>query len=176
MGITRGLQNGTPLGGRTSYCSLQNRVAKKICKIFASELGTKSRVMRGFQKCIALGYGTSGSAQKVFGGGGGWVVSCIIESPGPFWWLISWGTPEGTPIATISMSQLQWVKFWKLKLSIFADQFMLITFVSTAETRDSCSWVFYFYVAHLALSEILTWLFPSPMYTLGVHTYCIKFV
>ena len=32
---------------------LQNRVAKK-CKIFASELGSKSGVMRGFQKGITL--------------------------------------------------------------------------------------------------------------------------
>ena len=54
------------LSGRTSgnvdLVSLQNRVAKKICKIFASELGSELGVMRGFQKGITLGSGTSGSA------------------------------------------------------------------------------------------------------------------
>ena len=35
---------------------------KKICKIFASEFGSKSEVMRGFQKGITLAGGTSGSA------------------------------------------------------------------------------------------------------------------
>ena len=34
---------------------------KKICKIFASELGSKLGVMRGFQKGITLGGRTSGS-------------------------------------------------------------------------------------------------------------------
>ena len=34
---------------------------KKICKIFVSELGSKSRVMRGFQKGITLGGRTSES-------------------------------------------------------------------------------------------------------------------
>ena len=49
---------------------------KKICKIFASELGFKLGVMRGFQKGITLGGRTSGSVRKVFGwvGGGGWPV------------------------------------------------------------------------------------------------------
>ena len=37
---------------------LQNR-CKKICKIFASELGFKSGIMRGFQKGIILGGRTS---------------------------------------------------------------------------------------------------------------------
>ena len=41
----------------------------KICKIFASELGFKLGVMRGFQKGITLGGWTPGSAQKVLGGG-----------------------------------------------------------------------------------------------------------
>ena len=41
---------------------------KKICKIFASELGSKSGVMRGFQKGITLDGRTSGSACKVTGG------------------------------------------------------------------------------------------------------------
>ena len=44
---------------------------KKICKIFASELGFKLGVMRGFQKGITLGGRTSGTVRKVFGG---WVV------------------------------------------------------------------------------------------------------
>ena len=58
----RGFQKIT-LGGRASgiLVGLQNRVAKKIFKIFASELGSKSRVMRGFQKGITLDGGTSGS-------------------------------------------------------------------------------------------------------------------
>ena len=34
---------------------------KKICKIFATELGFKSGVMRGFQKGITVGGRTSGS-------------------------------------------------------------------------------------------------------------------
>ena len=48
---------------------------QKICKIFASELGFKSEIMRGFQKGITLGGRTPGSGRKVFGrwvGGGGW--------------------------------------------------------------------------------------------------------
>ena len=32
-----------------------------MCQIFASELGSKSGVMRGFQKCITLGGSTSES-------------------------------------------------------------------------------------------------------------------
>ena len=51
---------------------------KKICKIFASELGSKSGVMRGFQKCITLGGRASGSARKVMGGWG--VAQAVI------WW------------------------------------------------------------------------------------------
>ena len=35
--------------------------SQKICKIFASELGSKSGVMRGFQKLITLDGRTSGS-------------------------------------------------------------------------------------------------------------------
>ena len=49
------------LGGETPrsvyYVGLQNRIAKKFAK-FATELGSKSGVMRGFQK----GGRTSGSA------------------------------------------------------------------------------------------------------------------
>ena len=40
---------------------------KKICKIFASELGSESWFMRGFQKGITLGGWTSGGACKVTG-------------------------------------------------------------------------------------------------------------
>ena len=47
-------------------------VCKKTCKIFASELGSKSGVMRGFKKGITLGGRTSGSACKVMGGVVGW--------------------------------------------------------------------------------------------------------
>ena len=47
---------------------------KKICKFFASELESKSGVIRGFQKGITLGGRTSGSALKVLGGGGWWAV------------------------------------------------------------------------------------------------------
>ena len=43
-----------------------------ICKIFASELGSKSGITKGFQKGITLGGRTPGSACKVPGGGGGW--------------------------------------------------------------------------------------------------------
>ena len=51
---------------------------KKICKIFASEFGSKLGVMRAFQKGITLGGRTSGSVRKVSVGGG---VGCwIIES------------------------------------------------------------------------------------------------
>ena len=56
---------------------------KKMCKIFASELGFKLGVMRGFQKGITLWGRTSGSDRKVSVGGVGWVVvvGCwIIES------------------------------------------------------------------------------------------------
>ena len=64
-GVMRGFRKGITLGGRTSgignFVGLQNRVAKKICKIFASELGSKSGVMRGFQKGITLGSRTSRS-------------------------------------------------------------------------------------------------------------------
>ena len=50
---------------------------QKMCKIFASELGSKSGVMRGFQKGITLGGRSSRSVRKVCGG----VVGCwIIES------------------------------------------------------------------------------------------------
>ena len=46
---------------------------KKICKIFASKLGSESGVMSGFQKGITLGSRTSGSVLKVYGGWvGGW--------------------------------------------------------------------------------------------------------
>ena len=38
---------------------------KKICKIFASELGFKSGVMRGFQKGITLGGRTSESVNFI---------------------------------------------------------------------------------------------------------------
>ena len=48
-------------------------VCKKICKIFATELGAKSGVIRGFQKGITLGGRISVSACKVMGGWGGWV-------------------------------------------------------------------------------------------------------
>ena len=49
-----------------------------MCKIFASELGSKLGVMRGFQKGITLGGRTSGSVRKVCVGG---VVGCwIMES------------------------------------------------------------------------------------------------
>ena len=44
---------------------------KKFCKIFASELGFKLGVMRGFQKGITLGGRTSGSVRKVSVGWGG---------------------------------------------------------------------------------------------------------
>ena len=44
---------------------------KIICKIFTSELGFKSGIMRGFQKGITLGGRTPGSVHKVPGGGGG---------------------------------------------------------------------------------------------------------
>ena len=61
----RGFQKVITLGGRTSgnvnLAGLQNRVAKKICKFFASELGSESGVMRGFQKGITLGSRTSRS-------------------------------------------------------------------------------------------------------------------
>ena len=50
---------------------------KKMCKFFASELGSMSGVIRGFQKGITLGGRTSGSALKVLGGGW-WVVACWI--------------------------------------------------------------------------------------------------
>ena len=52
---------------------------QKICKIFASELGFKLGVMRGFQKGITLVGRTSGSVRKVFGGGG-WVACWNLES------------------------------------------------------------------------------------------------
>ena len=39
-----------------------------MCKIFTSEFGSKSGVMRGFQKGITLGGRTSGSVWKVYGG------------------------------------------------------------------------------------------------------------
>ena len=52
---------------------------KKNCKIFASELGFKLGVMRGFQKGITLGGRASGTVGKVFGGGG-WVACWNIES------------------------------------------------------------------------------------------------
>ena len=44
---------------------------KNFGKIFASELGFKFGVMRGFQKGITLGGRTSGSVRKVSVGGGG---------------------------------------------------------------------------------------------------------
>ena len=50
------------LGQSFDNVDLQKKGCKKICKIFASELGSKSGVMRGFQKGITLGGGTSGSA------------------------------------------------------------------------------------------------------------------
>ena len=38
---------------------------QKICKIFASELGSNSGIMRGFQKGITLGGRTSGRVNLV---------------------------------------------------------------------------------------------------------------
>ena len=65
----RGFQKGITLGGRTFgmfyNVGLQNWVAKKICKIFASEFRFKSGVMRGFQKGITLDGRTSGSLHIV---------------------------------------------------------------------------------------------------------------
>ena len=43
---------------------------KKVCKIFASDLGFKLGVMRGFQKGITLGGRASGSVRKVCMGRG----------------------------------------------------------------------------------------------------------
>ena len=37
-----------------NFIGLQKNIAKKICKIFASELRSKSGVMRGFHKGITL--------------------------------------------------------------------------------------------------------------------------
>ena len=54
-----------------SYSWFAKKGLQKNCKIFASELGFKSGVMRGFQKGITLGGRTSGSFRKVCGGGGG---------------------------------------------------------------------------------------------------------
>ena len=57
---------------------------KKICKIFASELGFKLGVMGGFQKGITLGGRPSGSACKVTGrwvGGGGNLDFSVYLSP-----------------------------------------------------------------------------------------------
>ena len=48
-----------------------------MCKIFASELGSKSRIMRGFQKGITLGDRTPVSVQKVYGGG--WVGCGLLD-------------------------------------------------------------------------------------------------
>ena len=66
--VMRGFQNGSTLGGSISRSDdievLHKGVAKKICKIFASELGSKSGVMRGFKKGITLGGGTSRSDHK----------------------------------------------------------------------------------------------------------------
>ena len=42
------------------------------CKIFASELGSKLGVIRGFQKGITLGSRASVSVYEVAGGVGGW--------------------------------------------------------------------------------------------------------
>ena len=50
-----------------------------MCKIFASELGSKSGVMRGFQKGITLGGRTSGSVRKVCVGWGGVVVGGLLD-------------------------------------------------------------------------------------------------
>ena len=55
----------------------KNRL-QKMCKIFASELGSKSGVMRGFQKGITLGGRTSGSVRKVSVGWGG-VVGGLLD-------------------------------------------------------------------------------------------------
>ena len=52
---------------------------QKICKIFASELGFKLGIMRGFQKGITLGGRTLGSAQKVFGRWWWWVVGGLLD-------------------------------------------------------------------------------------------------
>ena len=88
----RGFQKGTTLGGRASGSFQNSGVAKmgckKICKIFASELGFKLGVMRGFQKGITLGGRTSGSVRKVCMGGGtvgykvgGWLDYRVSLSP-----------------------------------------------------------------------------------------------
>ena len=60
----KGFQKGTTLGGRTPG-SFHIGGCKKISKIFESELGSESGVIRGFQKGITLGGRTSGSAFKV---------------------------------------------------------------------------------------------------------------
>ena len=51
-----------PLFLSISYSLIAKIVCKKICKIFASELGFKYVVMRGFQKGITLSGRPSGSA------------------------------------------------------------------------------------------------------------------
>ena len=65
-----------------SYSGFAKMGCKNFCKIFASELGFKLGVIRGFQKGITLWGRTSGSVRKVWVGGWvGWVVGCwIIES------------------------------------------------------------------------------------------------
>ena len=54
---------------------------QKICKFLASEMGSKSGIMRGFQKGITLGGSTPGSACKVPGGGGGLLDFKVYLSP-----------------------------------------------------------------------------------------------
>ena len=67
----RGFQKGITLDGlslihiseptRQEATSYAVFCLKKNCKIFASECGSKSGIMRGFQKGITLGGRTSGS-------------------------------------------------------------------------------------------------------------------
>ena len=78
----RAFQKGIILGVRTSrsvnFKGLHNRVAKN-CKIFASELESKSGVMRGFQKGITLGGRTSANFHLM-----GLQNSCLLyTSPSP---------------------------------------------------------------------------------------------
>ena len=54
LGHERFITLGSRTSGNVDLVGLQNRVAKKICKIFASELLSESGVMRGFQKGITL--------------------------------------------------------------------------------------------------------------------------
>ena len=96
---------------------------KKICKIIASELGSKSGVMRGFQKGITLGSRTSGSAWKVCCGGGGGV-----------------GWRDDNRVSKVQRISGSWIFFFLMDLDLWIFGLPLDFRLTIGECHVWCHW------------------------------------